>query len=274
MAHVWKTTILRAGAMRLAGGGMFGVVPKGLWSRMTEPDDSNRIPLQTNCVLLEDGAQRVLVETGFGDKWSDKERGYYDLERRTVVDALAEHGVEPGGINHVVLSHLHFDHAAGLTHLGADGDPVPSFPDATIHVQRTEWDDAAANKSVMTRTYLQSHLAPVAHLVDLVSGTAEVLPGIHVDLAPGHTWGHQIIRWDDGHGPLCFAGDVMPTVNHVGAAFSMGYDVEAYTNMTTRVAMLDRALAEGWRFVLDHEPGACVVRVEEGKHRKLVAAHD
>lgn len=261
MSAQWSWQILRAGALHLDGGGMFGVVPKSLWSRMTEPDAKNRIPLQTNCVLLDDGSRRVLVETGFGDKWSDKERGFYDLERRTVLDALAEVGVDPGSINHVVLSHLHFDHAAGLTRL-VDRAPAPCFPNARVHVQRTEWDDAIANKSVMNRTYLRSHLDPVVDRVDLLDGAAEVLPGLFVEPAPGHTWGHQVVRWSDTEGPLCFAGDVIPTVNHVAPAFSMGYDVEPYTNMLTRVDLVRRAAEEGWRFVLDHEPGACVVRAE------------
>ena len=190
----------RRGALRLDGGGMFGVVPRAMWSRLTEPDDENRIALQTNCVLLDDGERRVLIETGFGDKWSDKERGFYALERRTVLDALRDANVDPASITDVVLTHLHFDHAAGLTQLGADGAPESCFPDARIHVQRREWDDAVANKSVMTRTYLRSHLDPIADQLVFASGPTEVIPGIHVDVAPGHTWGHQVVRFDDGHG--------------------------------------------------------------------------
>ena len=90
---------------------MFGVVPKALWSRLVDPDASNRIPLQTNCLLLERDGVRVLVETGCGDKWTDKERAIYDLERRTVVDALREVDVAPGDVDLVIATHLHFDHA-------------------------------------------------------------------------------------------------------------------------------------------------------------------
>lgn len=240
---------------------MFGVVPKMIWSRMAPPDDDNRIALSTNCLLLEREGQRVLVETGFGGKWSDKERGFYDLERRTVLDALAGIDVAPETIDHVVVTHLHFDHAGGLTHLSAQGQPATAFPRARIHVQGREWDDACANRAVMTRTYLRSHLDPVAAQIETYAGTAEVLPGIVVEPAPGHTWGQQIVRFRDGTGPVCFPGDVMPTVNHVGAAFSMGYDIEPYTAMQTKLALLARATDDGWRLVLDHEPGDPVVRV-------------
>src|SRR5262245_61278692 len=111
MPHQWSWQLLRAGAFRLDGGGMFGVVPKTIWSKLVQPDDQNRIPLQTNCLLLDDGSTKVLIETGFGDKWTDKERGFFDLERRTVVDALREINIAPQQIDHVIVSHLHFDHA-------------------------------------------------------------------------------------------------------------------------------------------------------------------
>ena len=269
MAHTWETTILRAGAMRLDGGGMFGVVPRAIWSTLTEPDADNRIALQTNCVLLDDGSRRVLIETGCGDKWSDKERGIYALERRTVLDALREVEVDPASITDVVLTHLHFDHAAGLTALDANGEPASCFPDARIHVQRREWDDAVANRSVMTRTYLRSHLDPIVDQLVFASGPTEIMPGVHVEPAPGHTWGHQVVRFDDGDGPICFAGDVMPTVNHAHPAFSMGYDVEAFTNMESRIRLLDRAVEHGERFILDHEPGPALVRPQRDERGRV-----
>ena len=154
----WSWKLLRAGTIRLDGGGMFGVVPRSIWSKLTTPDELNRISVQTNCLLLDNGSTKVLIETGFGDKWTDKERSYYDLQRRTVVDALREAGCEPSQIDLVVVTHLHFDHAAALTELDDSGAVAPTFPNAEIVVQRTEWEDALANKSTMTRTYLRSHL--------------------------------------------------------------------------------------------------------------------
>lgn len=265
MAYEW--TLLRAGSLRLDGGSMFGVVPRTLWSRLVEPDAANRIPLQTNCLLLRGEGRHVLVESGFGDKWSDKERGFYDLERRTVVDALAEVDVAPEQIDDIVLTHLHFDHAAGVTRSGPDGAPVPTFPNATVHVQRTEWDDARANKSTMTRTYLESHLKPIAERVGLAAGEAEIRPGISVIPLPGHTWGQQGVCFDDGRGVVCFAGDVLPTVHHAPPAFSMGYDMLPHRNMLTKASLFERAAAEGWRLVLDHEPGDPVVRVARNAER-------
>lgn len=265
-SHPYSATLLRAGSFRLDGGGMFGLVPKVVWAKLVEPDERNRIPVQTNCLLLRDGVRHVLVEAGFGDKWAGKERDIFALERRTVVDALHEIGVDPGEITHVVVTHLHFDHAGGLTRRGegATGDPLPTFPNAEIVVQHREWDDALANRSTMTRTYLRSHLDPIAARVRLVDGPAEPLPGIVVEPMPGHTWGQQSVRFDDGRGTVCFCGDVIPTRHHVGSAYSMGYDMLPYQNMLSKTALLERAEAEGWRLVLDHEPGQPVVRPERG----------
>ena len=117
------------------------------------------------------------------------------------------------------------------------------------------------NRSTMSRTYLRDHLDPVAEQVELIDGEREVLPGITVWPMPGHTWGQQAVRFTDDRGVVCFPGDVMPTVHHVGAAFSMGYDMLPYDNMLSKQALLEQAEAENWRIVLDHESGHPVVTV-------------
>lgn len=258
--HQWTFTILRAGAFRLDGGGMFGIIPKALWSRWVQPDAENRIGLATNCLLLQDGSRNVLVETGCGDKWSDRERAQFAMERRTVVDALAEIGVAVDRIDAVIVTHLHFDHAAGLTRI--DGArTVPTFPNAEVLVQRQEWLDACANRSTMSKTYFPSTVEPIADRVRLLDGDGEPLPGIRVEPLPGHTWGMQGVRFHDVHGEVAFPGDLIPTRLHAHPSVTLGYDVLPYESMTRRRAFLERAEAEGTRLVLDHEPGTPLVRV-------------
>ena len=245
---------------------MYGVVPKVLWSRLVEPDDQNRISLQTNCLMLERDGERVLIETGFGDKVGEKERSIFAMESRSIGVALAEIDVEPESIDLVVLTHLHFDHAAGITRV-SDGQVVPTFPNARIVVQQTEWDDALANKSTMTRTYLRDHLDPVVDQIECVAGEVELRPGLTVWPMPGHTWGQQAIRFRDDAGTVVFAGDVLPTINHAGLAFSLAYDMEPYTNQLSKRDLLTQAADESWRLVLDHEPGEPVVRVRRDPGR-------
>ncbi len=143
------------------------------------------------------------------------------------------------------------------------------FPGAKIHVQKREWEDALANKSTMSKTYLQSHLKPIAEQVELHDGEMEIFPGAGIEVwpMPGHTWGQQAVRFTDERGTVVFPGDVMPTTNHVGIAFSMGYDMEPYTNLQSKQKLLQEAASEGWRIAIDHEPGDAIVTVKADSSR-------
>jgi len=261
--HPYRVTPIRAGGFRLDGGAMFGLIPRTIWETWIAPDAHNRIALATNCLLLDDGSRKVLVETGYGDKWSDKERAIYQLAPRTISDALREQGVEPESIDHVIVTHLHFDHAAGLTRRGAGDALERTFPNAEIVVQQREWDDAIANRSTMTRTYLPSHLEPIRSAVRLLDGPTEALPGIVVRPLVGHTWGqHGVFVRDERGGITVFPADLIPTRHHVHLAANMGYDVLPYENMLSKREFLAEAAGEGWRLVLDHEPSQPIVRAE------------
>ena len=258
----WTCTLLRSGHFRLDGGSMFGVVPKAVWSRLITPDADNCIPLQTNCLLLELDGSRVLIETGNGSKWTDKERAIYGMEERSIETALGEVGVAPEQIDLVIVTHLHFDHPGGLTRIAPNGELAPTFPQAEIVVQKQEWDDAMANRSTMSGTYLRSHLDPIADRVQLIDGEAMITDGLRVCPTPGHTWGHQAVLFEDQNGTICFPGDLIPTRNHVGRAWSMGYDMLPHDTLLTKKSLLNRAAEEGWRLILDHEPGEPMVSVE------------
>jgi glyoxylase-like metal-dependent hydrolase (beta-lactamase superfamily II) len=264
MSATWHWSLLHAGELWLDGGSMFGVVPRAIWSGLNVPDERNRIRLQTNCLLLDDGAGvRALVETGYGTKWDEKQRNIFGLGTSGILKALSDINVDPASVTHVIVTHLHFDHAGGLTHLDdATGQPVASFPNAIVLTQRTEWEDALANKSTMTRTYLRSHLDPIADKVQFLDGEREIIDGITVWPMPGHTWGQQAVRFRDNDGVVCFPGDVMPTINHAGLAFSMGYDMLPHQNMCSKQQLLQEAAGEGWRIVIDHEPDHPIVTVE------------
>lgn len=287
MRYHW--TILDAGPLALDGGSMFGVVPKVLWEKNCPADEKNRITLGHNCLLLrpEGGGGPVIIETGSGNKFDPKTRAIYGLSERSILTALAEVGVDAETVEDVIVTHLHFDHAGGLTRLAREGekpqwvDPNEgagvrrTFPKARVHVQEREWEDAVANRSVMTRTYLPSHLAPVHDQLKLAQSVApspnepveramtEVAPGLRVFRVPGHTWGQQAVHFTDTDGrEVVFVPDVLPTVHHVGLAWSMAYDVEPYTTMQTKKWLLETAAAHRWLLVLDHEPRTPAVTVE------------
>lgn len=274
----WSPTLLRCGSFRLDAGCMFGLIPRVVWTKWFPPgviDDANRMPLQTNSLLLESGGKLVLVEVGIGDKMSPKEHQMYAQELmpsgsgggepRCIHHALQEVDCCPEDISAVICTHLHFDHAGGVTRLGPTRDPaapVLTFPNAEIITQKQEWDDALAGRSTMNKTYLPNHLnAAVRERIRLIDGEREVLPGISVIPVPGHTWGQQVIKITTARGPLVFCNDVMPTALHCRPTTNLSYDVEPYTSMLERAKLLEHAVNESWTIVLDHEPGHPVFKV-------------
>lgn len=294
----WRWTLLDAGPILLDGGGMFGLIPRVIWSAAIAPDNRNRIRLNHNCLLLQAAGQKpVVIEVGSGDKLDPKNRDIFGLTDRTIATALRDTGADPADVGNVIVTHLHFDHAAGLTRGVQPGekpdwrdDKHPAgvkltFPNAAVHVQKREWEDAIANNSVMTRTYFTDHLAPIKDQLVLheapppfapgarvrrderpttcaAARTVELMPGIFGLLTPGHTWGQQAVLFrDEQDRTIVFTPDVLPTVHHVGAAYSLAYDVEPYTSMITRRWFLDEAATNDWLLVLDHEPGNPCQRV-------------
>lgn len=312
----YRFTLLRAAEFRLDAGSMFGLIPRAVWSRTVPTDERGRMTLQHNCLLLEraddpppgwagPAPKRLLLEAGTGNKLDDASRDLFAMERRCVLGALHVAGCDAADIQAAIVSHLHFDHAGGLTRLARPGESpdwtgpastfagsrpdhavVRSFPNAEIVAQRREWLDAIANRSVMTRTYFADHLEPIRSCLRLVESPppfspglipdrdqapiipqpareTEVYPGVFVFLVPGHTWGQQATRFlgPDGRS-VVFVPDVMPTAWHLGAAYSLGYDVEPYTSMVSRTWLLNEAADRDWLLCLDHEPGQplCSVR--------------
>ena len=191
--YSWR--LLRAGRFKLDGGSMFGLVPRVVWSKTVQPDDRGRIGVQHNCLLLERAGQPggattglpspklVVIETGSGDKLDAKSKDIFELEDRSILNALQEVSCRPEDIELVTATHLHFDHAGGLTRLARSGETPDwtgpgsantphgvklTFPNAAIVAQSREWSDALANRSVMTRTYFRDHLEPIKDRVTLV----------------------------------------------------------------------------------------------------------
>ena len=267
---------LEAGLQRLDGGAMFGIVPKVLWQTRIAPDEANRIPLAMRCLLIEHDAGPILVDTGLGNKESEKFKGIYGIEntgvggRTQLEDALKEIGFVPEDISMVINTHLHFDHAGGNTWTeGESGaSAVPAFPNAVYVVQKGELEFAGRLNERTAGSYFSPNFDPItdAGMWRLVEGRAELLPGIDVVPTPGHTPHHQSVMIADGGDTACFIADLVPTSAHLPLPWIMGYDLDPLLTLETKREVLARAEQEGWLLVFEHDPESEVGRVErDGK---------
>lgn len=255
---------LEGGLQWLDGGAMFGVVPKPLWEKRIPADARNRIPLALRGLLIEFSDELVLVETGTGNKESQKFIDIYGVDNRPpagkpgadrIQAAILDLGFSLDDVTTVVNTHLHFDHAGGNTFRDDDGSVVPSFPKATYHVQRGEWEYAHAGNERTKASYLPPNYDPIAELgrFDLLDGEAEVRPGLSVRLTPGHTPHHQSVVIASGGETACFLADVIPTMSHLDLPWIMGYDVEPLVTLESKRSLLRRASDEDWLLVSTHD---------------------
>jgi glyoxylase-like metal-dependent hydrolase (beta-lactamase superfamily II) len=254
---------LQAGLQQLDGGAMFGVVPKTLWERRIPADAKNRIPLGMRCLLIEHPQGLVLVDTGAGNKESEKFYGIYGIENAPVgaagatqlESALAEAGFSPDDVTMVIDSHLHFDHAGGNTRLGQGGAVELSFPKATYIVRRGEWDWAHRTNERTSASYFEHNYEPLhaAGRLELVDTDVELLDGISLRRTPGHTPHHQGILVESGNQRLFYLADLAPTTSHVPLPWIMGYDVEPLVTLETKRALWAEAADEGWLMMFEHD---------------------
>jgi glyoxylase-like metal-dependent hydrolase (beta-lactamase superfamily II) len=252
----FEITALTDGTFRLDGGAMFGVIPKTMWSRRTEADERNRIPMGIRPLLVRTPTTTMLIDAGIGDKFGPKEADIYGFEDVPALErSLAAEGLSPGDIDVVLATHLHFDHAGGFTVI-RDGVPVPRFPRARYLIRRGEWDDATRPNERTRASYLPDNYVPLADagVVDFIEADGDVLPGVSVWRTGGHTMHHQIVRFDSGDRPAIFAADLIPTAAHVDLAWIMGYDLYPMDTMAYKRRFLDEAIAGEYAIFFEHDP--------------------
>jgi glyoxylase-like metal-dependent hydrolase (beta-lactamase superfamily II) len=178
------------------GAGLFGLVPKTEWREMAEPDEQNRVRTQLYCLLIETEEQKILVDTGYGDKLSDQEREFIRLEGDgRLLASLAASGVAPEDVDMVINTHLHGDHCGGNTRYNEKGDLVPTFPNALYYVQRIELADAMFPNQRTRGTYHRENLDSVerAGQLRVLWGDTRLTEEVRVLVTPGHTPAHQCV---------------------------------------------------------------------------------
>ena len=264
------------GTFRLDGGAMFGVVPKTLWEKAKRPDEKNRILMGTNCPLIRAGNDLVLVDTGLGDKQDAKFQAIYDFEQGAVrlPASIARLGFDVGDVTHVVLSHLHFDHAGWNARVATDGSLVPTFPKARYWLERGEVEHARRPNERDRASYDPRNWEPLfeAGVVELFDAEAEPVAGIRAVKAPGHNADMCVITMDGGDGPGergVFWADLVPTAAHVPLPWIMGYDLYPLQTLENKKSWLPRAAAESWLCIFEHDAETPLGRILQDGPGKL-----
>ena len=256
----------------LDGGAMFGVVPKVFWDKKKPGDELNRISLAANIVLIRHPDYVALIEQGMGNKWNEKQTGIYNIrQEKSQIEHLADRGVMPEDVTHVILTHLHFDHCGGGVIKNASGELVPAFPNAKYYVQQTQYEEAVNPHERNQASYIQDNYIPLMHAgqLELLNGDCEIVDGISAVVTGGHAAGHQIIEIEYDDVKAVFVGDLIPTAYHINLAWIMGYDLFPNETLAMKKKLLPRYVEEQRLLIFPHEDRffACYVIYDEDRKR-------
>jgi glyoxylase-like metal-dependent hydrolase (beta-lactamase superfamily II) len=256
--------LLSDGTFRLDGGQMFGVVPKVLWERQLPADSRNRVRLGLNCVLVRTEHQNVLIETGIGDKFDEKFRDIYDIQHGTTLLAeLERRNLRPDDIDVVINTHLHFDHC-GWNARRLEGRVLPTFPRARYYIQRGEWEHALRPTERDRASYIEEFFRPAEGQTELIEGDREILPGIRVEVMPGHTRHMQCVVITSRGEHAYFISDLVPTRSHLSYPWIMSFDLYPLETLASKRRLLPRLAKERALVIFPHDAElACARLVEE-----------
>lgn len=266
-----KIHIIDTGFFKLDGGAMFGVVPKVLWNKQNPADEKNLCSWAMRCLLIEDGAKLILVDTGMGNKQDDKFFGHYDLHGdATLHSSLAEKGFSPADVTDVLLTHLHFDHVGGAVQFSRDGSRLePTFPNATYWSNEAHWQWAIHPNPREKASFLKENILPLQESGQLrfVENGLSPFNGIDLINVDGHTEQMMlpVIRYKGQK--IIYCADLFPSSYHIPIPWVMSYDMRPLQTMEEKQSVLQQAVTGQWILLFEHDPvyeAALVEQTEKG----------
>ena len=263
---------VEAGNFKLDGGAMFGVVPKSLWNRTNPADSNNMIDIAARCLLIEDGDRLILIDTGMGDKQSEKFFSYYYQWGDDTIDkSLKKHGFHRDDITDVFMTHLHFDHCGGSIQWNKDRTGYePAFKNATFWSNQDHWEWAVNPNAREKASFLKENILPMQE-----SGQLEFINrtgkdsfqesselGFGVLFVDGHTDKQMIPHIEYKGKKLVFMADLLPTVGHIPLPYVMGYDTRPLLTLPEKKKFLETAANENYYLFLEHDAHNEVITVK------------
>ena len=246
----FELTIVSDGTYFLDGGAFFGVVPKTMWSKKVTPDEQNRLDTGLNSLLVRTGKKNILIETGIGNKLSERMAHIYKQPAK-LLENLQAAGVAPEDVDIVINTHLHFDHCGWNTVRGGDR-VVATFPNATYYAPEGEWQYARHPSERDAVSFISENYDPLVESgqMKLLSGDEELVPGIAVKTFPGHTAHMQAVIVRSGGGgnekkTACYISDLIPTSAHINLAWGMAFDLYPLETIESRKKYYTQAIQIG-----------------------------
>ena len=262
---------IETGNFKLDGGAMFGVVPKSLWQRTNPADSNNMIDIAATSLLIENGKQLILIDTGLGNKQSDKFFSYYyRWGDHTLDKSLKKHGFHRDDITDVFMTHLHFDHCGGSVQWNKDKTGYePAFKNAKFWTNQEHWDWAIHPNDRENASFLKENLLPMQE-----SGHLHFLErtqkrhfyeelGFEVLFVDGHTDKQMIPIIDYQGKKLVFAADLLPTAGHIPLPYVMGFDTRPLKTLQEKKIFLEEATQNNYHLFLEHDAHNEIINLKD-----------
>ena len=263
---------IESGNFKLDGGAMFGVVPKTIWNKTNPADSNNLIDIAARCLLIEDDNRLILIDTGMGDKQSEKFFGYYSLWGSHSIDkSLAKFGFHRDDITDVFMTHLHFDHCGGSVQWNKNKTGYePAFKNAKFWSNENHWNWATKPNSREKASFLSENILPMqesGHLNFIARPEADFLQnselGFDIFFADGHTEKQMIPQIKYKYKTICFVADLLPTAGHIPLPYVMGYDTRPLLTMPEKTKFLNAAADNNYYLFLEHDAHNEIITVEQ-----------
>jgi glyoxylase-like metal-dependent hydrolase (beta-lactamase superfamily II) len=256
-----KIHAIETGLFKLDGGAMFGVVPKTLWQKTNPSDDNNMCTWALRCLLIEDGKRLMLIDTGIGDKQSEKFFSHYHLQGNdTLIGSIRKAGFHEDDITDVMLTHLHFDHCGGAVAWNTQKDGYrPVFKNAIYWSNEAHWQWATEPNAREKASFLAENIVPIQESGQLKfvertgSFSTEVFPNIDLLFVDGHTDSMMIPHIKYQGKTIVFMADLLPSVGHIPLPYVMGYDTRPLITLAEKGTFLDTAATENFVLFLEHD---------------------
>lgn len=268
-----QLSVIDTGYFKLDGGAMFGVVPKKLWSRLEKPDEQNLCTWAMRCLLVETGDRKILIDTGIGNKQSEKFFSHFHPHgEATLANSLKAKGLTSDDITDVFLTHLHFDHVGGAVQKDAADNLLPTFGKATYWTNQQHYDWAYTPNARETASFLKENFVPLkdAGVLSVVptlpyDEVLDWLPEIHIGYAYGHTEAMMAPRIQYQGKTIIYCADLLPSPSHIGMPYVMGYDIRPLNTLQEKERLLTQAVEQGHILFFEHAPEieACTVKRNE-----------